>query len=55
MNALDDVNEQNDVAAINSLDAFISAVNAQRNKKITDADADTLEAMALAIIAALQA
>jgi hypothetical protein len=39
MNALEDINENNDVAAINSLEAFIKAVAAQRDKKISDADA----------------
>ncbi|MBC8468950.1 MAG: hypothetical protein H8D56_05715 [Planctomycetes bacterium] len=49
-NALDDMNENNDVAAINSLNAFINAVEAQRGKKITNEQADTLIAAAQAII-----
>jgi hypothetical protein len=53
LNALDDINENNDVAAINSLQAFINAVEAQRGKKISEEDADTLIAAALDIIAAL--
>ena len=50
---LDDVNENNDVAAVNALGAFINAVEAQRGGKITDADADALIAQAQAIIALL--
>jgi len=42
LNALDDVNENNNVAAINSLNAFINAVEAQRGNKIPEADADAL-------------
>jgi len=42
LNALNDVNENNDVAAINSMRAFINAVEAQRGKKISEEDADTL-------------
>ena len=53
LNALDDVNENNDVAAINSLEAFINAVEAQRGKKISETDADYLVAEAAAIIAML--
>lgn len=41
-NALDDLNQNNDVAAINSLNAFINAVEAQRDKKITNEQADAL-------------
>ena len=37
-----DVNVNNDGAACNSLAAFINAVEAQRNKKITNAQADQL-------------
>ena len=51
LNALEDVNENNDVAAINSLQAFINAVEAQRGEKITDAEADTLIDSAQEIIA----
>jgi hypothetical protein len=49
-NALDDVNNNNDVAAINSLNAFINAVEAQRGNKITDEQADILIADATDII-----
>jgi len=52
-NALDDVNQNNDVAAINSLNAFINAVEAQRGARITDAQADELIARANSIIAKL--
>lgn len=51
--ALDDINENNDVAAINTLQAFINAVEAQRGNKILEADADALIAAAQAIIAML--
>ncbi len=50
LNALDDVNENNDVAAINSLQAFINAVEAQRDNKLTDAQADGLVEEAQKII-----
>lgn len=50
LNALDDVNANNDAAAINTLQAFISAVEAQRDNKITSAQADELIAAAQAII-----
>ena len=53
LEALQDINEHNDVAAINSLEAFINAVEAQRGNKIADADADALIAAAQAIIATL--
>jgi hypothetical protein len=46
VNALVDANENNDGAACNSLAAFISAVEAQRAKKITNAQADQLIASA---------
>jgi len=52
--ALDDLNENNDVAAINSLQAFINAVEAQRDKKIPGEDADALIAAAQALIDVLQ-
>jgi hypothetical protein len=42
LKVLDDLNENNDVAAINSLEAFINAVEAQRGKKISEEDADAL-------------
>ena len=53
LNALDDVNENNDVAAINALGAFINAVWAQRGNKINEADADSLIAAAQKIITML--
>ena len=53
MNALDDVNQNNDVAAINSLQSFINAVEAQRGNKITSEQADELIAAAEEIIASL--
>ena len=52
-NALDDINENNDVAAINSLNAFINAVEAQRDNKLTDAQADELITRANSIVAML--
>jgi len=48
--ALDDVNENNDGAAVNALGAFINAVEAQRGKKISEDDADALIEMAQQII-----
>jgi hypothetical protein len=50
LSALDDLNENNNVAAINSLQAFINAVEAQRGHKIPEADADDLIAAAQTII-----
>ena len=50
MQALDDINENNNVAAINTLEAFINAVNAQRGNKISEADADALIASSQEII-----
>ena len=50
LKALDDLNENNDVAAFNSLEAFINAVEAQRGNKIPEADADDLIAAAQQII-----
>ncbi|MFC1747940.1 hypothetical protein ACFL2V_03960 [Pseudomonadota bacterium] len=52
---LDDVNSQNDIAAINTLSAFIAAVQAQSTTQIDTADADKLIADAEAIIAQLTA
>jgi hypothetical protein len=49
LNALVDANVSNDGAACNSLEAFINAVEAQRGKKITSAQADELIAAAEAI------
>ena len=53
LKALEDANENNDVAAINALNAFINAVEAQRGNKISEADADILIAAALDIISML--
>jgi len=50
LNALEDVNQNNDVAAINTLEAFINAVEAQRGNKIPEAEADALIADVLQII-----
>ena len=50
LNSLQDGNENNDVAAVNVLQAFINAVEAQRGKKLTDAEADGLAEAAQAII-----
>jgi hypothetical protein len=50
MQALDDINENNDVAAINTLQAFINAVEAQRGSKISEANADALITSAQEII-----
>lgn len=38
----DDINENNDIAALNSIEAFINSVEAQRGEKITDGEADAL-------------
>ena len=47
---LEDDNEKNDEAAVNSLEAFINAVEAQRGKKISGEEADDLiEAVQLVI------
>jgi len=53
LNALVDANVNNDGAACNSLAAFISAVQAQRGKKITNAQADELISSAQQIKAML--
>jgi hypothetical protein len=53
INALDDINQSNDVAAVNSLQAFINAVEAQRGNKITNEQADILVAAANSIIDSL--
>lgn len=50
---LDDVNGNNDAAALNTLYAFIASVEAQRGKKLTDEQADELIAQANLIIAFL--
>jgi hypothetical protein len=46
LSALNDLNVQNDGAACNSLQAFISAVEAQRGNKVTNIQADQLIASA---------
>ena len=51
--ALDDLNENNDVAAINSLQAVINFVEAQRGGNIPETDADALIAAAQEIITLL--
>jgi hypothetical protein len=51
--ALDDANASNDASAVSKLEAFINEVEAQRGKKITDAQATALVTDAEAIIAAL--
>ena len=53
LDALVDANFNNDGAACNSLAAFINAVQAQRGKKITSAQADQLIASARQIRAIL--
>ncbi len=53
LGALDDLNQNNDVAAINSLQSFINAVEAQRGKSLTDIQADELVNAAQAIIDSL--
>ena len=53
LNALEDTNENNDVAALNSLYAFCNSVDAQRGKKISLEDADSLIASVNAIIASI--
>jgi predicted outer membrane repeat protein len=47
---LEDDNENNDVAAVNLLEAFINAIEAQYDKKIPAAEADILIAVAQEII-----
>ena len=53
LGALDDANENNDIAALNALESFINAVEAQRGTMIEDSDATSLIGQAEAIIAAL--
>ncbi|MFB0524675.1 MAG: hypothetical protein ACETVZ_03990 [Phycisphaerae bacterium] len=48
--ALQDVNENNDISAVNKLEAFINEVEAQRDNKLTEEQADDLVAAAQAII-----
>ncbi len=50
LQAIDDINQNNDGAAINTLQAFINAVEAQSGDKIATEDADALIATAQAII-----
>lgn len=51
--ALDGINDKNDLVAINALRAFISEVEAQRDKFISVEDADEMTAMAQVIISDL--
>jgi len=55
LKAIDHLNDNNDVAAINTLQAFIRAVEAQRGNKIPVDDADDLIAAAQQIIDLLMA
>jgi parallel beta-helix repeat protein len=55
LGALDDINQNNDVGAINTLQAFIHAVEAQGGDKIEEADANALIVAANQIIAVLNA
>ena len=50
LQSLADINENNDIATVNSLQAFINSVEAQSGKKIPEADADHLIAAAQRII-----
>lgn len=51
---LEDLQEKNDHAAINNLEAFINSVEAQRGKKLTDDEADALIASATEVISFLE-
>ncbi len=53
VNALDDINRNNNASAIAALQAFINSVEAQRGIHISEADATALIAAAQAIIAQL--
>lgn len=53
MSALDDAQSANDSAAVNAVNAFALAVDAQRGGQLTDAQADALVADALVIITLL--
>ena len=55
LTALEDLNSNNDVAAVNSLEAFINQVEGQRGTKLTDEQADSLISFALSIIDSLAA
>jgi hypothetical protein len=51
LQALDDVNQNNDLPAVNALRAFIDAVvEVQRGEQLTDAQADELVGWARSII-----
>lgn len=52
--ALTDAKSQNDLSAINMLNAFINSVEAQRGKEIADIDADDLISKAMQIIDSLE-
>jgi hypothetical protein len=54
LQALDDINANNNVAAAKAIDAFINAVFAQRDDKIPEADADGLIDTANKILVGLQ-
>jgi hypothetical protein len=53
LRALQDENDNNDVAAINGLYAFCSSVDAQSGKKVTEEDAATLIASANGILSSI--
>lgn len=53
INTLNDLNTNNNGAAINTLQAFINAVEAQRGNKITNEQADALTQKAQEIISHL--
>jgi hypothetical protein len=55
LQALDDLNANNDIAAINSLQAFINAVETQRGKQLTDEQANMLISVAQRIIDSIAA
>ena len=52
---LDDLNQNNDVAAVNALEAFINSVSAQQGNQISTDDATDLIAAAQAVIDLLTA
>lgn len=54
LRALEDINDDIDIAAVDTLEAFINAVEAQRGSKIPAGDADALIANAQNIILLLQ-
>jgi hypothetical protein len=53
LKALNDLNQNNDAAAIDSLKAFVQEVEAQRGKSLTDQQADLVIDAAQAIIDSL--